>query len=528
MGKIKKESIAKENKKNLFYYEIIGVLLAFFSFFALAKLGSFGTYLNLTLKLLFGDWAFLLIILGILSGCYFLMVHEHLPISSLRVIGIFLVFLSLVVLSHFSMHKYISQYTSDYFSLTISLYIDYFKSANGDSLIGGGIIGMCFFYAFFYLLSTPGVIIISLMMILLGVSFISRKTMKDFIKLFVYLLKKLFNFIKKIKKKLTGALKEINSEYGKDEKKKIPKNLIYKYELNIEKENSYGEEIVKEIKVILNKLNIFLYNVSYYLTPHLVVIEIKSVLKINFKDLEINLSRTIGVPFLLKFNEDDNIIYVEILNPKLKKLTLYEVIQNYKEEVLFLTINDHNKPEYLNQDNKSVLLFCNEIINLEFYIVLGLLKKKNIYILDTSSELTLYQNYVDLYFNLDLDLNRLLVEIENIDSNIDVIMFLNLNEACFKHNDFLNKIKYLIDMCKDKSIYIVARINKFIYCNNYFYDYFSYLFTIDVDSIDVLKLFGFMNSNGLNIGYEGILKNQDIIMRVALCNLLDQERKKLE
>ena len=107
MPKIKKEPYENSKKKNLFFYEILGITLAVLSFFAVAKLGSFGLYLFLIVKLLFGDWAFLFIIIGILAGCYFLMVHDHLPISSLRVLGIFFIFTSLLMLSHFSMHNYI-------------------------------------------------------------------------------------------------------------------------------------------------------------------------------------------------------------------------------------------------------------------------------------------------------------------------------------------------------------------------------------------------------------------------------------
>ena len=214
MPKVKKEPYESSKKKNLFFYEILGIVLAVLSFFALAKLGSFGLYLFLTIKLLFGDWAFLFIIIGILAGCYFLMVHDHLPISSLRVIGIFFIFLSLIVLSHFSMHNYIKQYSEDYFSLTISVYIDYFKTANSESITGGGIVGMLFFYLFYYLLSIPGVIIISLLLIVLGVSFISRKTLNEFFKLIVKVLKAVFKKIKLLIVKSRSAIKNINQEFN--------------------------------------------------------------------------------------------------------------------------------------------------------------------------------------------------------------------------------------------------------------------------------------------------------------------------
>ena len=45
MPKNKKEPILNEKKKNLFFYEILGVVLAVLSFFAIAKLGVFGMYL---------------------------------------------------------------------------------------------------------------------------------------------------------------------------------------------------------------------------------------------------------------------------------------------------------------------------------------------------------------------------------------------------------------------------------------------------------------------------------------------------
>ena len=195
MPKIKKEPYENSKKKKLFFYEILGITLAVLSFFAVAKLGSFGLYLFLIVKLLFGDWAFLFIIIGILAGCYFLMVHDHLPISSLRVLGLFFIFTSLLMLSHFSMHNYIKEYSNDYFSLTISLYIDYFKSTNSDSITGGGIIGMMFFYLFYYLLSVPGVIIISMILIILGISFISRKTLNEFVKLLIKIFKTIFRKI---------------------------------------------------------------------------------------------------------------------------------------------------------------------------------------------------------------------------------------------------------------------------------------------------------------------------------------------
>ena len=123
--KVKKEPFESTNRKNIFFFEILGVILLLLSFFALARLGTFGFYLNLTVKLIFGDWSFLFILLGICLGGYFLFMHQNIPISSLRFIGIIIIFISLSILSHFAMHQYISKYTTNYFKTTINLYFDY-------------------------------------------------------------------------------------------------------------------------------------------------------------------------------------------------------------------------------------------------------------------------------------------------------------------------------------------------------------------------------------------------------------------
>lgn len=526
MPKVKKEPYESTKKKNLFFYEILGITLAVLSFFALAKLGSFGLYLFLTVKLLFGDWAFLFIIIGILAGCYFLMVHDHLPISSLRVIGIFFVFLSLLILSHFSMHNYIKQYSDDYFSLTISIYIDYFKTANSDSITGGGIIGMCFFYLFYYLLSIPGVIIISLLLIVLGTSFISRKTLNEFIKIIGKILKTLFNKIKKIIIKSKKAFKNINIEFNTPEYKRLPKTFVKKVDIIENSSSTLADEIMNEIKIVLNKLNYYHYHVDYYLTPHLIVIEINSYLKIDYYKLESELTRILTNPFLLKINDEDSVIMIEFSSELVRKISLYEALNLYNDNVLFLGINDHNEVEALNNNYASCLMFINKIQNLYYYIIVILLKKYHVRILDFNDELSNFKPY--LLYETDINaINKLIVDIENKDDSLIEVCFINLNSKKV-NSELINKIRYLIELSKELPFYFVVRLDNYVVNDHYFYDSFSYIMTLDVTKLDVLKIFGFYHSTGLKIGEEGLIKNLDIVMRVAVGGLALEEIKKIE
>ncbi len=528
MPKNKKEPYIKENKKNLFFYEILGIVLALISFFALAKLGTLGFYINLTFKLIFGDWAFLFIILGIVSGCYFLIFHQKLPISSLRLIGIILIFTSFSILSHFSMHDYIKQYTTNYLPTSINLYFDYFKSTNAESMIGGGLFGMFLFYLLFYLISTPGVIIISIGMIILGFSFVSKTTLIDFSKLIAKLIVKIFNFIRNRNSKLKKFFEKVNQEYTNKKIKKLPKNLIKTKIIDNRIDQNTIDNYLHLIKVGLNRLNLFHYEVNSYQTPHLLVFTIKSLLKIDLERLEYQLVNELHMPFLMKINEDDNLILIEILNPNLRKISLFEAL-NYDNKDLFITIDDHNDPIYLNNDNKKILLFSNDYKPFLFYLILCLKQEnKIINVISTSKELEIIKDYVSEYHQSFDYLDEIIVNIENQESKIINYCFIDLNIKNSKIDLIINKLKYLLQLSQNSNYYFIIRLNGYLENDLYFYDMFNYLYTIDNDQLEVIKLFGFNKTTGLSIKEEGLFKNSDLIMRVANCEIDEKELIKLK
>lgn len=528
MPKVKKEPFESTNRKNIFFFEILGVILLLLSFFALARLGTFGFYLNLTVKLIFGDWSFLFILLGICLGGYFLFMHQNIPISSLRFIGIIIIFISLSILSHFAMHQYISKYTTNYFKTTINLYFDYYKTGSITKIIGGGLFGMLFFYLFYYLISTPGVLIVSIGMMILGISFISKKTLIDICLMFINGFKKSFKFIRSRGSKLKTLIGKINNEYLTYNRKKLPKNFMTKTSNNQDAPLEYLKNITNDIKVILNKINLFHYEVNNYYTPHLLVFEIKSLLTIDLRILEDNLVRYLKEPFLIKINEDDNIIMIEMLNPNIRKILLFESINYMNDGELFMTIDDHNNVISLDSEHHSILLFNNDINNFLFYVILSMINRNNYLVLiDLKEELLNIKDYVNVYQNSSDYLDQLIVNIENNDFDELVYCFINLDVNCKNINNILEKIKYIMQIAKNNEIYFVVRINQFLEQNIYFYDLFSYLYTVDIDDVKVLKLFGFNSPIGLKIGSEGLLKCQDLIMRVANCYLTDKEKNQI-
>jgi hypothetical protein len=318
----------------------------------------------------------------------------------------------------------------------------------------------------------------------------------------------------------------LNKEYNSNQKR-LPKNFVKKNNFNYPVYSTKAEDLVTEIKVVLNKLNFFHYQVKYYLTPHLIVIEINSLVKIDYNLLEQNLTKCITDPFLIKINEDDHLIMIELSTENIRKISLDEVLNKYNNNVLFLGINDHNEVEALNKDYKSVLMFINNIENINFYIALALIKKYNIRIFDYNNELKKFECFTKLYTNDLNHINKFIIDIENKEDESLEICFINLHKNII-NTDIISNIRYLIELSKELPFYFIVRINGYFDKEAYFYDCFSYLLTIDNSSFEVLKLFGFYQSTGLMIGYEGLIKNLDIVMRVAVGGLSNEEEKKLE
>ena len=144
MPKEKYQTVEIKNSERIFHYEILGIILIILAMFSIAKLGIVGRYLMLTTKFLFGDWHFLITFLTLAYGIRCIIVHEKLKVGNIRYLGIFLIILSLILLSHFSMHKYVKDFDQSPLKLTISIYFNAFKTESADMIVGGGIVAVSY------------------------------------------------------------------------------------------------------------------------------------------------------------------------------------------------------------------------------------------------------------------------------------------------------------------------------------------------------------------------------------------------
>ena len=215
MAKEKTQKIENSENEKLFYYEILGIVLLILSMLAIGKMGFIGSYLMLIIKVLFGDWYFLIILLLIIYAIRCIIIHKKLKIINIRYLGIFLLFLSLILLSHFSMHKYVKEYDQNHLKITLSLYLTNFKNNTPDGIVGGGVIGAILFYISYYLLSEAGVILVSIILLFLGIVFITKLTIKDFIFKIISGIKIFLKFFKTTFAKFRETMDKYDSSYSK-------------------------------------------------------------------------------------------------------------------------------------------------------------------------------------------------------------------------------------------------------------------------------------------------------------------------
>ena len=185
MAKEKYSHYEKEQKDLTFYYEIVGILCIIIPILGFARLGNIGFYIMLIFKIVFGDWYFLFLLAILCYGLRCLIYHKPMDLKRMRVIGIVLILLGIMILSHFPMHKYLVSFdtenTGGYFRKTLGLYLDYFKNYYDGMVVGGGIIGAIFFYMFYSLVSTIGTSFMIIVFIFVGLVFFTEKTINEFL-----------------------------------------------------------------------------------------------------------------------------------------------------------------------------------------------------------------------------------------------------------------------------------------------------------------------------------------------------------
>ncbi len=544
MAKEKNRNLASKENERVFHYEILGIVLLVLSMFAIAKLGLIGQYLMLIVKFLFGDWYFLIFGLIIFYAIRCIIVHKRLKIINIRYLGIFILILALILLSHFSMHKYIKNYSGNHLVFTIKLYFNSFKNNNPESIVGGGFIGACIFYLSYYLLSEVGVVLLSILLVFLGIVFISRKTIKDFIKMIINFFNKIYKLLHRATNKIKSKIDEYDASYIRSKVKfkisKVNSDEYYQKEIDFAKRN--GETIKK----VLNGMNVFYNDITYIICRNITVYFINTYYPFNYQVFEMNLQNYLH-HFQLKKDEKAQELLVEVNSLNNVALRISEIEKLDDNEIVF-GVDDRNELLKLDDTSNRLFIFGQNKNNVTTYldsIIISLMHYK--------SKIKYY--YIDLLNLSNLqtsnnfdEINHILTLIDEKSRKFNELKISNIEEYNLKNAKKMNYELIIINGIEkvitdekslEKLMYILEVTNNY----GYFFIYtcydgniknvnlanlFQYKLFLDHETECSKKFINYQRFNLLNVANEGYLLYKTIILRMTLLLMSESEKNSIK
>ena len=523
-----KKMVLEQNKKELtFYYELIGVITILISLIALARLGVVGYYIMMIFRITFGDWYFAFLLALLLYGIYCLFKHHSISVKNMRSIGVILMMVGILTISHFPMHNYISQFGDNYIKMTFSLYLDYLKNYQDGVIVGGGLIGMLFFYAFYMLFSSIGTIVIVCFLFIVGISFSFNKTIGESFIFFKKITKKVLNGVLKFGKTLKYGIKvtPVSEKKPKKEKRITVDLLTEPYRQNyIITEEKHAVGLKKSISAILNNMNVFYDSVSYLVSEHVTTCTINTISNINLDKLYMRLKSVLSERFLITKDIDSPKIKIEIdnvdTNPPFLK-TMFILQSNYSNNLrLPIGIDTNNEIVELNLLERQNVLYIEENIDIVIkvftgYIIMFMIKlvkiQYQIVLLDIDGQASKLQKndfYVSDYNN---ELVKLKKEVERRLELLNANNCNNIEEYNRKTKEHLDyKIIFILNF--EKMLNNQRRFEDLMYLLQMgikvgYYSFVHYMgeevLSNVIDSLFEVKMIG-KESNKNGISYLGI------------------------
>ena len=210
-----KKKSRKDTNKSKFKYtsELVGFIIVLISIIGLCDFGIIGDIVGGFALFLVGSWYQLLLIVVFIIGLYMAIKREMPEFINTKMIGLYLIFIALLLFSHLNYVKELGGNGVDIFKETIDNFMLSLKTT--DVIDGGGIIGAAFSFAFYKLLGTDGAFVVSCALVLFGIILVFNVSIVD---VFKWLFAKIKGMFSKKEKEIKEAVQEKEENYEKDNK----------------------------------------------------------------------------------------------------------------------------------------------------------------------------------------------------------------------------------------------------------------------------------------------------------------------
>ncbi|MBD3109383.1 DNA translocase FtsK [Bacillus sp. AGMB 02131] len=222
--KRRRKSKSTSEMKRTLKYEITGLIMAGLAVISIAKLGAFGVALSMVARFFMGEWEIILLISLFLLALYLMWKRDFPPFAGRRMIGIYLIVGSILLLSHVKLFQLLSEggpfEKPSVIQNTFELFWMEATSAGANpSDLGGGMLGALLFALFHFLFASAGARIAGLITLIVGLILVSGKTFGE---VFGKLIIGSKDFLKK---QFEGLRKEFSISQKKEKKPKKEKTV---------------------------------------------------------------------------------------------------------------------------------------------------------------------------------------------------------------------------------------------------------------------------------------------------------------
>ncbi|MBN8191404.1 DNA translocase FtsK [Bacillus sp. NTK074B] len=181
--KRKKRSQTSSTLKQTIKYEIIGLILSALSLISIIELGAVGKALVYFYRFFLGEW-YMIALLWMLYVAGYLMIKREVPmLFSRRLVGIYIIIASFLLLSHVKLFDLLSNGGSfnnpSVIMNTWDLYWMDIRGETSTSDLGGGMIGSVLFAVSYFLFDSQGARIVSATFIMIGIILVTGKSIGD-------------------------------------------------------------------------------------------------------------------------------------------------------------------------------------------------------------------------------------------------------------------------------------------------------------------------------------------------------------
>jgi DNA segregation ATPase FtsK/SpoIIIE, S-DNA-T family len=181
--KKRRQRIKKEHFTQTIKYELIGLSLLAFSIISIAKLGAVGNTSVFFFRFFTGEW-YILSLLGLIGISVYFMIKRDIPnIFHVKLMGIYLIIISILLLSHMTLFSLLSNggnfENPSVIANTWELYWMEINAETSTNDLGGGMIGAVFFAISHYLFAETGTKIVAFILIIIGFILLTGRTFGD-------------------------------------------------------------------------------------------------------------------------------------------------------------------------------------------------------------------------------------------------------------------------------------------------------------------------------------------------------------